>query len=697
MDDIEVDTSSDIELDDIRCENIPEKDVSDEEIEEGELEVRMWKDRIKLKRIKEKQKLGAQETEGKPKESKHITDQAKRKKMSRAQDGILKYMLKLMEVCNARGFVYGIVPEKGKPVSGASDNIRAWWKEKVKFDKNGPAAIAKYEADNRAREEGQSHLTGNLQSALQDLQDATLGSLLSSLMQHCDPPQRKYPLEKGAPPPWWPTGNEEWWTKLGLPRGQTSPYRKPHGLKKLWKVGVLTSVIKHMSPDIAKVRRLVRQSKCLQDKMTAKESSIWLGVLSREEALTQQPSSNSGSFNRTEPASERPDGKKKHSFSSDIDSDYDVDRVEAVGSISSRDERIDQPQDMQSLVSPSKDLSQRPQDKDGRPQQARKRKRVRNQKETLSVDEPHPEEQRIKLSITNNVTAGHVMHEREPDNATRNAMTMVDRSSEGGENLRHEIQLLKVTRAGMNIVEGTSEIQYRLQETDNNVPSSAPVSMISAQALVEGGSSYCPAAQTSELAPYDPLLPHRTQHLLEPHESHNPKVHDGNQFSEIPHNPRVSSLHATQQIADSSHEAEIPNFLSGWYHRPSSSEFAQVSPYHDSHRRPGYGAYSSSAEFVSDHGGSHPHVPLDELQVRLDQSDCQLTIHQSGANEISEDLHHYGKEAIQNESESHVDFPFASAPNILSPGFDILSPFNLGGEEWEQFLSVEELMTHCAS
>nr|POF18871.1 ethylene insensitive 3-like 3 protein [Quercus suber] len=32
---------------------------------------------------------------------------------SRAQDGILKYMLKLMEVCKARGFVYGIMPKKG--------------------------------------------------------------------------------------------------------------------------------------------------------------------------------------------------------------------------------------------------------------------------------------------------------------------------------------------------------------------------------------------------------------------------------------------------------------------------------------------------------------------------------------------------------------------------------------------------------
>ncbi|RYR42618.1 hypothetical protein Ahy_A08g039074 [Arachis hypogaea] len=138
--------SSDIDVDDIRCHNIAEKDVSDEEIEAEELERRMWKDRIKLKRLKEKQKIAAQQAAEKQK-PRHTTDQARRKKMSRAQDGILKYMLKLMEVCKARGFVYGIIPEKGKPVSGSSDNIRAWWKEKVKFDKNGPAAITKYEAE----------------------------------------------------------------------------------------------------------------------------------------------------------------------------------------------------------------------------------------------------------------------------------------------------------------------------------------------------------------------------------------------------------------------------------------------------------------------------------------------------------------------------------------------------------------------
>ncbi|KAK9985806.1 hypothetical protein SO802_030757 [Lithocarpus litseifolius] len=137
----------------------------------------MWKDRIKLKKLKERQKIATQQAaeKQKPKQTIEI-----RLRGSRAQDEILKYMLKLMEVCKACCFVYGIIPEKGKPVSGASNNIRAWLKEKVKFDKNEPAAIAKYEAKCLAMSEAENNQNGNSESIFQDLQDATLGSLLSS-------------------------------------------------------------------------------------------------------------------------------------------------------------------------------------------------------------------------------------------------------------------------------------------------------------------------------------------------------------------------------------------------------------------------------------------------------------------------------------------------------------------------------------
>ncbi|KAM6598078.1 hypothetical protein CsatA_008602 [Cannabis sativa] len=380
--------SSDIEVDDLRCDDIADKDVSDEEIEPEELERRMWKDRIKLKRLKERQKLAAQQAAEKQK-PKQTSDQARRKKMSRAQDGILKYMLKLMEVCKARGFVYGIIPEKGKPVSGASDNIRAWWKEKVKFDKNGPAAIAKYEAECLAMCEADNNRNGNSQSILQDLQDATLGSLLSSLMQHCEPPQRKFPLEKKVPPPWWPTGKEDWWVKLGLPHAQTPPYKKPHDLKKMWKVGVLTAVIKHMSPDIAKIRRHVRQSKCLQDKMTAKESAIWLGVLSREEALIRQPSSDNGMSGVTE----IPPGRGEKQVTANSDSNYDVDGADdGLGSVSSRDERRSQSMDVEPSGSQQNNTSQPGQDKE-KPDKPPKRKRPRlRSKPTDELPQPSQNE-----------------------------------------------------------------------------------------------------------------------------------------------------------------------------------------------------------------------------------------------------------------------------------------------------------------
>ncbi|XP_019053325.1 PREDICTED: ETHYLENE INSENSITIVE 3-like 3 protein isoform X2 [Nelumbo nucifera] len=380
--------SSDLDVDDIRCENLAEKDVSDEDIEAEDLERRMWKDRIKLKRIKERQKLAAQQEKTKPKQT---SDQARRKKMSRAQDGILKYMLKLMEVCKARGFVYGIIPEKGKPVSGASDNIRAWWKEKVKFDKNGPAAIAKFEAECLAMGEAENKRNGFSQSSLQDLQDATLGSLLSSLMQHCDPPQRKYPLEKGAPPPWWPTGNEDWWMKLGLPKGQVPPYKKPHDLKKMWKVGVLTAVIKHMSPNIAKIRRHVRQSKCLQDKMTAKESSIWLGVLSREEALIKQPSSDNGASGITEMPPSNCGGRKEAAASSD--SDYDVDGVDdGVGSASSNSkvDQRSQPMDTEPCEEPCNNSIHPSNDKEQIKEQ-RRRKRPRGSSKSVNQQKEPPQ------------------------------------------------------------------------------------------------------------------------------------------------------------------------------------------------------------------------------------------------------------------------------------------------------------------
>ncbi|KVI08603.1 hypothetical protein Ccrd_013051 [Cynara cardunculus var. scolymus] len=79
--------------------------------------------------------------------------QSRRRKMSRAHDAILKYVLKIMEVCKAQGFVYGIIPEKGKPITGSSESLRKWWKEEACFDQNGPLAVSEYHSTMAAVEQ----------------------------------------------------------------------------------------------------------------------------------------------------------------------------------------------------------------------------------------------------------------------------------------------------------------------------------------------------------------------------------------------------------------------------------------------------------------------------------------------------------------------------------------------------------------
>ncbi|MBA0803388.1 hypothetical protein Gohar_013601 [Gossypium harknessii] len=261
-------------------EALEDEEEYEEEISYEELKKRMWKDRIRLQKMQERRR-----NEEPDKLSEAKQEASRRKKMSRAQDAILKYMMKIMEICKGKGFVYGIVTEKGKPITGSSDSLRKWWKEKVHFDKDSPLAIAEFLPAIIERSELDPISCMHL---LHELQDTTLGSLLSALMQHCVPPQRRFPLERGQAPPWWPTGNELWWGEQGVSQQYgPPPYRKPHDLKKAWKVSVLAAVIKHMSPNLDKIRRLVRQSKCLQHKMTAHETATWSKVVNNEEALSK--------------------------------------------------------------------------------------------------------------------------------------------------------------------------------------------------------------------------------------------------------------------------------------------------------------------------------------------------------------------------------------------------------------------------
>ncbi|WOG97364.1 hypothetical protein DCAR_0416704 [Daucus carota subsp. sativus] len=254
-------------------------DDGDEEISYNDLKNRMRKDRIRMQKLKAKRE--------EPESSEARLEQLRRKKMSRSQDAVLKYMVKIMEVCNAQGFVYGIVTEKGKPVTGSSDSLRSWWKESVRFDLNAPAAIATFLPS--IIEQAVEMDPTSCMHHLQDLHDTTLGSLISLLMQHCIPPQRRFPLERGLAPPWWPNGNEIWWGDQGSTSQEQGPppYKKPHDLKKAWKVSVLAAIIKHMSLNLDRTRRLVKQSKCLQNKMTSKETASLSKVINQEEVLVK--------------------------------------------------------------------------------------------------------------------------------------------------------------------------------------------------------------------------------------------------------------------------------------------------------------------------------------------------------------------------------------------------------------------------
>uniref|UniRef100_A0A0E0AGY8 Ethylene insensitive 3-like DNA-binding domain-containing protein n=1 Tax=Oryza glumipatula TaxID=40148 RepID=A0A0E0AGY8_9ORYZ len=124
----------------------------------------------------------------------------------------------MLEACNTRGFLYGVIVEAGEPMSGSSDSLHEWWKDNVSFDRAGPMALI--------GPAGDSPQAGGLASSclhrLQDIQDCTLGSVLSALIQHCELPQRNFPLERGLAPPWWPTGEEAWWGRTRARRLKTS-------------------------------------------------------------------------------------------------------------------------------------------------------------------------------------------------------------------------------------------------------------------------------------------------------------------------------------------------------------------------------------------------------------------------------------------------------------------------------------------
>ncbi|KAF3333662.1 protein ETHYLENE INSENSITIVE 3-like protein [Carex littledalei] len=217
--------------------------------------------------------------------------QVRRKQIYLINDKILKCMLHIMESSNARGFVYGMVPENGKPLTGASDSLRRWWKEHAMFDKKAPAEVDPFYAENALMSSvSQRNEPMSTIEMLMELSDPTLGSILPVLMQNCSPKQCLFPLSKGVPPPWWPTGNDDWWGQTQIPREEgPPPYRKPHNLKKKWKAAVLLAVIKHLAPDFLSIYDIPHRYKYLVNRMSAKELKYWSMALTEEAKLFCSP------------------------------------------------------------------------------------------------------------------------------------------------------------------------------------------------------------------------------------------------------------------------------------------------------------------------------------------------------------------------------------------------------------------------
>ncbi|THU50892.1 hypothetical protein C4D60_Mb06t25150 [Musa balbisiana] len=110
------------------------------------LRIQIWNDIVRLKHLNEHHNCKIiQQSSASLLD--YSQEQSRRKKLAQNQEKIMNEMRELAEEGLAQGFIYGIVPYKGKPVSGASNNLLKWWKEIVRFGQNGPAAIREYQTD----------------------------------------------------------------------------------------------------------------------------------------------------------------------------------------------------------------------------------------------------------------------------------------------------------------------------------------------------------------------------------------------------------------------------------------------------------------------------------------------------------------------------------------------------------------------
>jgi Ethylene insensitive 3 len=197
-----------------------------------------------------------------------------------------RYFKEATEYANMQGYAYGIVLLDNRVLTGCSESLRKWWYETIKFEQAGPIAADQYYSANQAKL-GVANIDEppeRTYDLLMKLCDATMGAVLSALMSKCNPPQRKFPFQNKAPPPWWPTGSESWWEETGEERPEPGQpqYKKPHDIKKKWKAIIVLSVIKHMAPNFELIVKTVKSSKNLQDRLSVREMEAWNFALKQE-------------------------------------------------------------------------------------------------------------------------------------------------------------------------------------------------------------------------------------------------------------------------------------------------------------------------------------------------------------------------------------------------------------------------------
>jgi len=134
-----------------------------------------------------------------------------------------------------------------------------------------------------------------LAAALDKIENGALGRMLSALMPVCNPPLRQHQSKSGPPPPWWPTGSEDWWATELLAHLDTVaalmhapvpvPFAPSYSLKKAQKVAVLVAIVKHLAPGFARVAAAVRHS----GKLSVSETDMWHSALNNERAKCMRP------------------------------------------------------------------------------------------------------------------------------------------------------------------------------------------------------------------------------------------------------------------------------------------------------------------------------------------------------------------------------------------------------------------------